>query len=218
MISHPTCQPSPANLRQRLRAMPSSLNDACRTMEEAADLFEAMSDPKCFTDIVEAALRRVLDDIEVEDGKCRWADVANILPYVRGELRDVAQAEQEPVAWHVEGMRQGRTQTWYYWKSEWPTIHEEQGDKVTPLYAAPQPTTAAYTEKEPSVEVDETSPTIDIAWRDEGRSFCIVVCQSKLVGIVSTIDPPRSGVVWTVPLPNGLIKIDPSAMSSTEGK
>jgi hypothetical protein len=47
----------------------------------------------CSAESVEAVLRRVLDDIEVEDGKCRWADVANILPYVRGELRTFTDAQ-----------------------------------------------------------------------------------------------------------------------------
>ena len=35
----------------------------------------------------ETALRQALDDIAVEDGKCNWAEVANILPRMRGELR-----------------------------------------------------------------------------------------------------------------------------------
>lgn len=35
----------------------------------------------------EAALRQALDDLTVEDGKCNWAEVANILPRMRGELR-----------------------------------------------------------------------------------------------------------------------------------
>lgn len=37
-------QPSPASLRQRLLAMPSSLNDACRTMEEAAERIQQLED------------------------------------------------------------------------------------------------------------------------------------------------------------------------------
>jgi hypothetical protein len=40
----------------------------------------------------EPALRRILDDISTEDGKCSWAEVANILPRMRGELRDEPQA------------------------------------------------------------------------------------------------------------------------------
>ena len=35
----------------------------------------------------ETALRQALDDLTVEDGKCNWAEVANILPRMRGELR-----------------------------------------------------------------------------------------------------------------------------------
>jgi hypothetical protein len=35
--SQPMNEPTTASLNDRLRAMPSSLNDACRTMEEAAD-------------------------------------------------------------------------------------------------------------------------------------------------------------------------------------
>jgi hypothetical protein len=43
----------------------------------------------------------------------------------------------QPVAWRVDGIRQGKEQVWFYWKPEWPVMHEEQGDKVTPLYDRP---------------------------------------------------------------------------------
>ena len=56
MISHPTCQP----ITELLRAMPSSLNDACRTMEEAADRIEFLEGQvdglrESFSDLAEIA-------------------------------------------------------------------------------------------------------------------------------------------------------------------
>lgn len=54
--------------------------------------------------------------------------------------RRVAQEAQKPVAWRVDGKRNGQDMVWFYWKDEWPIMHEEAGDKVTPLYAAPYTT------------------------------------------------------------------------------
>jgi hypothetical protein len=49
-------------------------------------------------------------------------------------LRD---AFAQPAAWRVDGHRDGAAYTWVYWKPEWPERHVREGDKVTPLYAAP---------------------------------------------------------------------------------
>ena len=43
----------------------------------------------------------------------------------------------QPAAWRVDGHRDGVEQVWFYWKPEWPERHVREGDKVTPLYAAP---------------------------------------------------------------------------------
>ena len=49
-------------------------------------------------------------------------------------LRD---AFAQPAAWRVDGIREGVERVWFYWKPEWPDMHAKEGDKVTPLYAAP---------------------------------------------------------------------------------
>ena len=43
----------------------------------------------------------------------------------------------QPAAWRVDGIRDGAAHTWVYWKPDWPDMHAKEGDKVTPLYAAP---------------------------------------------------------------------------------
>lgn len=68
----------------------------------------------------------------------------------------------------------------------------------------------------PQVEIDETSPIVDLVWRSDGESFSIVISQSKLVGIHCTVEPPRSSVAWTLPLPDGLLSIKPEAFTGAQ--
>src|SRR5438094_237342 len=42
-----------------------------------------------------------------------------------------------PVAWRVDGIRNGESLVWFYYEPEWVEKHRAHGDKVTPLYAAP---------------------------------------------------------------------------------
>lgn len=81
----------------------------------------------------ETALRRALDDLTVEDGKCNWAEVANILPRMRGELRAYtppqrSSADNEPVAWRIPT----ESGSWYVHVGP----HKPRND-AEPLYNAP---------------------------------------------------------------------------------
>ncbi len=53
---------------------------------------------------------------------------------------------------------------------------------------------------------------MDIVWRGDNESFAVVLAPGKVIGIRSTIDPPRSEVCWSVALPSGLLQIDPRKM------
>jgi hypothetical protein len=70
-------------------------------------------------------------------------------------------------------------------------------------------------ETAPSVEIDDSPSVINIVWRDSGRSFNIALTAGKLIGIVSTVEPPRSKVAWTVEMPAGLVSISPEVIPST---
>jgi len=79
------------------------------------------------------AATRLADEIE------RYGVMAFLRTDLQRELiatlRAAASKAQEPVAWRVDGIRNGEPQVWFYWKPEWPIAHKEHGDKVTPLYA-----------------------------------------------------------------------------------
>lgn len=76
--------------------------------------------------------------------KLRW-DTSNEFTFTEREVGVLlaalalppAHEVDKPVAWRVDGKRGAETNVWFYWKQEWPQMHEEQGDKVTPLYARP---------------------------------------------------------------------------------
>jgi hypothetical protein len=61
-----------------------------------------------------------------------WTEVAAHV-HVEGLAQGLA---DKPVAWRVDGVLDGNPQIWFYYKPEWPVMHEKQGDTVTPLYAA----------------------------------------------------------------------------------
>jgi hypothetical protein len=77
------------------------------------------------------------EDLEAIDGLCaKIIEQRDRIEALEAALRE---AFTQPAAWRVDGIREGAEHVWVYWKPEWPTMHAKEGDKVTPLYAAPAP-------------------------------------------------------------------------------
>jgi hypothetical protein len=70
----------------------------------------------------------------------------------------------------------------------------------------------------PDIEVDEDSDIMDVVWRSPcgNESFSIVLTKGKLVGIACSVEPPRSRVAWSIPLPEGMLSIDHTKMQAIQ--
>lgn len=114
-------------------------------------------------------------------------EVADEIARLRASLQPATPVEaaraRKPVAWRVDGKRGGEPQVWFYWKPEWPTMHEKQGDKVTPLYDDPaQPSQqlreavaaahAAFQAIPIGYPIQQNGRTIDHTLLNEAKRLC----------------------------------------------
>jgi hypothetical protein len=92
IVERPGDQTFPRLLRSKAEAEGWVKAVELRPHATMCPVFKAAQPPAApvETSDFETALRRAIDDLTVEDGKCNWAEVANILPRMRGELRPYA--------------------------------------------------------------------------------------------------------------------------------
>ena len=109
--------------------MSNTLNFVLASPNDAADKIDEMEKR---VEALEAALREIMTNKD-ED---HW-EVNRIARAVLASPAQPLTTFTQPAAWRVDGIREGVEHVWFYWQPEWPDMHMKEGDKVTPLYAAP---------------------------------------------------------------------------------
>jgi hypothetical protein len=64
----------------------------------------------------------------------------------------------------------------------------------------------------PEIEVDED--TLRLRWAGDGESFTIVIENGRALAVSCKLDPASALIPWSIALPDGLIRVDESAVVS----